>query len=294
MAPTARTAANASAVPQDAAEENFFLRFWGVRGTIACPGGEYVRYGGNTSCIEIRCGKRLLILDAGTGLRPLGVHLSKNGVIDADLLLTHTHLDHVAGLPFFLPIFKQGNSIRFWAGHLAGTMGLKDVIKRMLDAPLFPVPMSALGAKIKFCDFECGDTLEPHEGIVVRTAHLNHPNGATGYRIEFAGKSICYVTDTEHTGHGLDQNILKLIKGTDIFIYDSTYTEAEYPEFKGWGHSTWEEGAKLAEAAGVRTFVIFHHAPEHNDNFMDEIADSARRRLRDSVVVAREGLILRP
>ncbi len=273
---------------------DFHIRFWGVRGTIACPGGEFARYGGNTSCIEVRCGDRLVILDAGTGLRPLGVRLDKNGPVDADLLLTHTHIDHMAGIPFFMPFFKTGNTVRLRAGHLLQQgETLLATVKRIMTAPLFPVPMEAMGATIEFNDFKSGDPLDLGDGVVVRTAPLNHPNGATGYRVEFGGKSICYVTDTEHRDGALDQTILDLIAGTDIFIYDATYTDEEYPHYRGWGHSTWQEGARLAAAAGVGQYVIFHHAPEHTDNIMDEISDDARSKSAGSVV-AREGMILRP
>ena len=127
----------------------------------------------------------------------------------------------------------------------------------------------------------------------MRTAPLNHPNGATGYRLEFAGHSVCYITDTEHVSEQLDPNIVELIEGTDIFIYDSTYTDAEYPRYRGWGHSTWQEGVRLADAANVKLFVAFHHAPEHADETMDEIA-SALRRARPASSVAHEGMILRP
>lgn len=275
-------------------DADFYLRFWGVRGTIACPGPEFMRYGGNTSCIEVRCGKRLIILDAGTGLRPLGAVLDKNGPIKTELLLTHTHLDHIAGLPFFGPMFKAGNTIRMGAGHLQGQgETLRAVVKRIMAAPLFPVPMEALAADISFHDFEAGGAIELGPHVTVRTAPLNHPNGATGYRIEYGGKSICYITDTEHRQDGLDQTILDLIDGADVFIYDATYTDEEYPSFKGWGHSTWQEGMRLADAAKVGLYVVFHHAPEHPDNVMDDISDQVRQ-ARNRSVVAREGLILRP
>lgn len=270
------------------------VHFHGVRGTIACPGGEYIRYGGNTSCIEVRCGEHLIILDAGTGLRPLGVELSQNGTIDCDLLLSHTHLDHVAGLPFFVPLFNKGNKVRLSAGHLKDqNLTLRKTMQRLLGAPLFPVPFEALSAEIGFTDFSAGAAWELKPGVQVRTAPLNHPNGATGYRIEFAGRSMCYVTDTEHVEGELDRNILGLIEGADIFIYDSTYTEAEYPKFKGWGHSTWQEGVRLAEAAKVRLYIVFHHAPEHTDDMMDDIASAVRRRWPASAV-AHEGMILTP
>ena len=275
-------------------DADFFIRFWGVRGTIACPGPEFMRYGGNTSCIEVRCGKRLVVLDAGTGLRPLGAVLKKHAPIKAEILLTHTHLDHVAGLPFFEPMFSAGNTIRMGAGHLLQQgKTLKGVVKQIMEAPLFPVPLEALEADLSFHDFGVGQTIYLGEHVQVKTAPLNHPNGATGYRVEYGGRSVCYITDTEHFEDRLDETILGLIDGCDIFIYDATYTDDEYPAHRGWGHSTWQQGAKLAEAAGVGNYVVFHHAPEHTDNLMDQISDQVRS-LRGDSVVAREGLILRP
>jgi phosphoribosyl 1,2-cyclic phosphodiesterase len=269
------------------------VRFWGVRGSIACPGPETVRYGGNTSCVEIRCGDHLLIMDGGTGLRELGGALLKNGPINADLFYTHTHFDHICGLPFFGPAYVRGNKIRLWAGHLLPEHCLEDVLCGMMMAPLFPVPMSLLTTQVSFKDFRYGETLHPRAGITLRTGALNHPNGATGYRVEYGGKSVAYITDTEHRKTGLDQNVLALIEGADIFIYDSTYTEAEYPSHLDWGHSTWEEGVRLADAAKVKTFVIFHHDPSHDDAFMDQVGGAARK-LRPSTIVAREGMVLIP
>lgn len=275
------------------AGKDFYARFWGVRGSIPCPGPSTVRYGGNTSCVEIGCGGRSIILDAGTGIRELGDALMKNGQVDTDILFTHTHFDHIVGLPFFAPIYCAGNTVRLWSGHLLPEHRLEEVLCEMLMAPLFPIPMDVMAARKSFHDFRCGETFTLECGAVVKTGPLNHPNRATGYRIEFDGRTICYVTDTEHVDGELDQNILDLIAGADIFIYDSTYTEQEYPRFKGWGHSTWQAGVALADAAEVGTFVIFHHDPSHDDAFMDSVAEQACAK-REQTVVAREGMVLTP
>ena len=272
---------------------DFLVRFWGVRGSIACPGPETVRYGGNTACVEMRCGGHILIFDAGTGLRPLGLALMAEAPLDADLFLSHTHLDHIVGLPFFQPLFCPENRIRLWSGHLAPEHGLRDVICKMMTAPLFPVPVELLEAAAGYNDFACGATLTPKPGVVLRTAALNHPDCACGYRVEYKGKSVCYVTDTEHRAGGLDETILGLIAGADLVIYDSTYTDEEYPAFAGWGHSTWQEGVRLCDAAGVGTLVLFHHDPTHDDAVMDEIAAAAEA-ARPGTLVAREGCVLTP
>jgi phosphoribosyl 1,2-cyclic phosphodiesterase len=273
--------------------DEFYVRFWGVRGSIACPGPNTVRYGGNTSCLEVRCGPHLLIFDAGTGLRPLGSALATQGRSEADLFLTHTHFDHVCGLPFFVPFFLPGNKFRLWAGHLRPKFTLVEVVREMLIAPLFPVPPEIFKADIVYNDFKSGEELRPRPGVRLKTAPLNHPNGATGYRIEFDGRSICYLTDTEHLDGESDQNVLALIEGADIVSYDSTYADEEYPQYKSWGHSTWQECVRLCEAAAAKTAVIFHHDPGHDDAFMDRVAAEAQA-MRPGTIVAREGLVLRP
>lgn len=272
---------------------NFFVRFWGVRGSIPTPGAATVRYGGNTSCLEVRCGDRLLILDAGTGIRPLGAYLDRQGAVDADIYFTHTHVDHIQGLPFFSSAYKSGNVLRLWAGHLEPDYTLKQVLSEMMMEPLFPVPISIFGADITFSDFKCGQTLFPAPGVTLRTAALNHPNRATAYRIEYGGKSICYVTDTEHKPDAPDANVLRLIERADLVIYDSTYTDEEFPKFQGWGHSTWQEGVRLCAQAQAGRMVIFHHDPSHDDTFMDRVAAAAEA-ARPGTIVAREGLVVAP
>jgi phosphoribosyl 1,2-cyclic phosphodiesterase len=266
---------------------DFAVHFWGVRGSIACSGPRTARYGGNTSCVEVRCGERLLILDGGTGLRYLGNTLK--APIDADLFLTHTHFDHVAGLPFFKPFFEPKNSWRLWAGHLAEGTTLRRVLGEFMMAPLFPVPPQVFRARMEYREFKPGETLRPAPGIEVRTATLNHPDGATGYRVEYAGRSLCYLTDTEHVPGAPDRNILSLIAGADLVVYDSMYTDAEYGAYVGWGHSTWQEGVRLCKAAGAKRLAVFHHDPEHDDEMLDGIAREVAKELPGSVV-ARDGL----
>ncbi|WP_448205180.1 MBL fold metallo-hydrolase [Azospirillum sp. sgz302134] len=276
-----------------AAPPAFAVRFWGVRGSIASPGPQTVHYGGNTPCIEVRCGDALLVLDAGTGIRPLGEALMRQGPVDLDLLLTHSHLDHICGLPFFAPAFDAASSVRIWAGHLEPGRTIRSVLQGMMSPPLFPVPVEIFRADCSFQEFAAGDTLTLKPGVTVRTGRLNHPDEAVGYRIEFGGRSFCYVTDTEHPAEGRDPRILDLVRGADLLVYDSTYTDAEYPAHLGWGHSTWQECLRLADEAGVGRAVIFHHDPRRTDAQLDAIAAEAEA-LRPGTLVAREGMVLSP
>lgn len=274
-------------------DESFWLRFWGVRGSLASPGPETIRYGGNTPCLEVNCGSRVLVMDCGTGARRLGTELAERNVERFDIFFSHAHIDHLVGLPFFQPAQTEGTSITLWSGELDGGFDLRGAVSAMMQAPLFPLPLDALKADITFKVFRSGDRLEPHPGVEMLTCPLNHPNGATGYRINFDGRSVCYVTDTEHVPGAQDDAILGLVEDCDIMIYDSTFTEAEFDRRRGWGHSTWQEGVRLAELAGVKVFVAFHHDPWHDDDTMDEIAGQLEKR-RPGSLVAREGMVLVP
>ncbi|MEE2746428.1 MAG: MBL fold metallo-hydrolase, partial [Pseudomonadota bacterium] len=201
--------------------------------------------------------------------------------------LTHTHWDHINGFPFFAPAFDSKRKFVIMAGHLIDTGGIRSVFEAQMEQPVFPVPLKAMESQLEFFDFRAGDDLDigNKSKVKVSTAPLNHPNDATGYRFDYNGKSMCLITDTEHIPGKPDKNILELIEGADLVIYDSTYTEEEFISKVGWGHSTWEEGMKLCKMAGVKRLGIFHHDPEHDDNFMDNIAEEAAKAWEGNFVV---------
>jgi phosphoribosyl 1,2-cyclic phosphodiesterase len=265
------------------------VKFWGVRGSIACATPDHMKYGGNTSCIEIEAGDYRFVMDAGTGIRNFGNEFLKADIKESHLLLTHTHWDHINGFPFFVPAYDANRSIHIMAGHLKNQGGVQDVLSTQMHNPMFPVPLEAMQASLRFEDFEAGESFSLAKGVDIQTAALNHPNGATAYRINHGGKSVVYVTDTEHVPGKPDQNILGLIEGADLVIYDSTYTEEEFPAKVGWGHSTWEEGMRLCQAANVKRLAIFHHDPDHNDDFMDDLAKTAEKAWSGNFV-SREGM----
>lgn len=270
----------------------FKVKFWGVRGSIACPTPQHMAYGGNTACVEIAIGGKRIILDCGTGLRNLGHWFLRKDAKHAHILLSHSHWDHINGFPFFAPAFQPGYHFTMLAGHMyEQDCGIRDVIAGQMHEPTFPVPLEAMQSKIEFQDFTAGDRFPLLQGVNIRTAKLNHPNNATGYRIEYKGKSVCYVTDTEHIPGQMDQNILGLIEGADLVIYDSTYTDKEFPAKVGWGHSTWQEGVRLCQAANVKKLAIFHHDPDHEDAIMDRINAEASK-MWSGTMIARENLQL--
>lgn len=252
---------------------DFYIKFWGVRGTIPVVGKDFTRYGGNTSCVEVRCGGRQIVLDAGTGIRELGI---LTDVVHADILLSHTHLDHIQGLPFFKPLHSQGSNVALWAGHLLPNNTVEDVVSTIMKPPVFPLTLADVHSRVEFNDFVAGEQLQNEgfkkAGITIHTMPINHPDGATAYRIECSGKSVCYVTDIEHEPRKLNTKLVEFIKDADVFIYDSTFDDAEFNKYKGWGHSTWQEAVRLGEAAKVKKIIAFHHNPELTDNELDKRA----------------------
>ncbi|MBN9070639.1 MAG: MBL fold metallo-hydrolase [Rhizobiales bacterium] len=273
------------------AEETLKIHFWGVRGSVPVSGAEYGAYGGNTACIELTCGGRTLILDAGSGLRQAGEALTASGVAEADIFLTHSHYDHVIGLPFFTPLYDPKIRITLWCGHMSGRMTARELLGAFMSPPWFPVEVDSCTANLAYRDFVPGDVLAPAEDIAVRTAPLNHPGGCVGYRVEWAGRAVALVSDTEHMPGTLDPVILDFIRGADLVIYDTTYTDAEMQRFRGFGHSSWQQGIRLCEAAGAKRLALFHHDPARTDAQLAAIERDARERFAGAFA-ARDGLTL--
>ncbi|MBD1926938.1 MBL fold metallo-hydrolase [Trichocoleus sp. FACHB-90] len=272
----------------------FVVQFWGVRGSIPSPGKDTVRYGGNTSCVEMRVGGKRLIFDGGTGLRMLSKDLLKAKSVEAYMFFTHYHWDHIQGVPFFAPAYLEGNCFHI---HGAVPPDADSMKQHFCDRVLHsnsPVPLQELAADLKFYELVCGDTFKVDD-ITIETAPLNHPNGAMGYRVTWQGHTVFYCTDTEHLPDRPDENVLHLAREADVLIYDAMYTDEEYHNPKspkvGWGHSTWQEGVKVAEAAGVKRLAIFHHEPNHSDDFLDQIETHVQE-VSPGGFLAREGMIV--
>jgi phosphoribosyl 1,2-cyclic phosphodiesterase len=269
--------------------DTFSVTFWGVRGSLPTPGPETVEFGGNTACIEVRCGSRLLVFDAGTGLRQLGDALMAKGDQELDLFLSHGHYDHVIGLPFFQPLYRPESRVRLWSGPLAGQPSTRSLVEALMRPPFFPMEPSSFNARVDYRDVTPDGELDLGDGIVISFARLKHPDGCLGFRVAFGGRAFCYVADTEHVPGAPDPEVLALIERADLVVYDSSFTDEEFPGFVGFGHSTWQEGARLCERAGAGRLVIFHHAPSRADCDLRAIAVAAER-TRPGSIVAREGL----
>jgi phosphoribosyl 1,2-cyclic phosphodiesterase len=276
-------------------DDKMSIRFWGVRGSLATPGEHTVGVGGNTSCVEVRCGEQRFVFDAGTGMRGLGNEWAAEGPVDGTLILSHLHWDHIQGLPFFGPIYMGSTRLQI-VGSPAPELGVRDALARQMRPPTFPVHWDDLPSHLSYRSVRHGQVIPLGDGVELRAARLNHPGGGvTAYRLSWRGRSVVYATDTEHY-ECVDPVLRDLALGTDLLIYDSQYTPAEYrgdagPPKVGWGHSTWEAGVQLAEAAEVRRYALFHHDPGRSDEDVAALEKLAQARFRESFA-AREGLVV--
>lgn len=279
------------------------LRFWGVRGSIAVPGPETSRYGGNTSCVEISCpGHPTVVLDCGTGARPLGCDLFSRPEREVHLLFSHFHMDHIFGFPFFGPIFAPSFSITVSAPAFYAD-GPKDRISRYLDGVFHPLRLPDLPGRIEFDGVRPGKpfTRGPYE---ICAFALNHPGGACAYRVTLNGRSAVYVTDTAplaRPGEGLaggaepnsrEAQFIEFLRGADVVVFDAMFTYAEYLEKMTWGHSYPEYAVAVCAAADVRALYLFHHAPNATDPELDALAEHWAGHAPMRVLVAREGLVV--
>ncbi len=257
------------------------VTFWGVRGSIPSPGSNTAEVGGNTSCVEVRFGDELILLDGGSGLRAFAASL-KPGPLQATVLFSHYHWDHIQGVPFFVPLFHPETQVTLY-----GPAGLRAVLSRQMSGPTFPVGLDALQARIDYRIIEPGDTFEVGPAQV-RTMALSHPGGAVAYRLDHEGKALVYGLDHEHDDPAVNQRLAELAVGADLQIFDAMYSPQEYPQRVGWGHSTWREGVRLAGRAGVRHLALSHHDPGRTDEQVCDLEADAQEELAGAFA-AREG-----
>jgi len=269
-----------------------YFKFWGVRGSIATPEKDKLKYGGNTTCFElIDDDGNIIIFDAGSGIRKLGKYLvEKNNHRKINLFFTHYHWDHTQGLPFFAPIYRPDTELIMY-GAKRGKMGIKEALGGQLSKLYFPVSLDHMSANKQFIDLQRDEKITIGNNVIY-WRNLNHPQGCFGFRIENKNRIIAISTDNEHIPGKISENVSFLAQDSDIFIYDCNYTDEEYQNgHQGWGHSTPQEGIKIAKKAKAKKFVLFHHDPSHPDDFLDKMVNETKKLFPNSIG-AKEGLVL--
>lgn len=267
-------------------EDRIHMVFWGVRGTLPVPGPDSLHYGGNTSCVSLEFARGpLFVFDAGTGIKTLSDRLmaARHSRIDAKIFISHPHWDHINALPFFAPLYMRGNSVEI-LGPCQGSKCVEDFIKEQMDGVYFPITAQEFGAQVSYGNLREGGM--QIDGITVRTMLLNHPGHCLGYRVEYAGRVVCYITDNElypeSTGlrdTGYISKLAEFVADADALITDTTYTDDEYKTHVNWGHSPLSEVVNLAHRANVKTLYLFHHDPDQNDEAISLKQQAARSRL---------------
>lgn len=271
--------------------DRYRLTFWGVRGTVPTSSSGQMRYGGNTSCLAADLGEAgHLVLDCGTGLRLLGNRMTgQPGPQRYHIFLSHYHLDHVIGIPFFHPLYDKNTTITFY-GFSPGGRPIRDVLEGLMTPPYFPVELKKVPSKVDYVTTD-GETRKVGD-VTVSALGLNHPNGCHAYRLEHGDRRIVYATDHEHGVKETDDALVRFAAGADHLIYDAMYQEKEYEHLRrGWGHSTWYAAIRIALSAKAKNLVLFHHNPDHTDEELERILRLAREEVPNAQIAA-EGLEL--
>jgi len=274
------------------------VKFWGTRGSIPAPGLGTLKYGGNTACVEVRCGEELIIIDAGSGIVGLGTELSKEMPVKASILFSHLHWDHIQGIPFFGPAYMSGNEFKLYGSKDWDTK-LEYALRLQMQSPSSPASLAGLRAKMEYIDvIEDGAAFKvgSKDQITVRSVELNHPNRSFALRIEYSGKNLVYASDTNNVQKP-DEKLVELARGTDLLIHDAQYTNEEYYGLKNgiskqtYGHSTPEAAAKVAAAANVKKLFLFHHDFLHDDATIERMVQVASA-IFPNTAAASEGMVI--
>jgi phosphoribosyl 1,2-cyclic phosphodiesterase len=273
---------------------DFLVQFWGVRGQISSPGKDTIRYGGNTSCVEMRVGKKRLIFDCGSGLRVLGTNLLSQMPVEAHIFLTHCHWDSIQGFPFFTPAFIPGNRFHIYGAQASNGAPMEQRLDRQMLAPNFPVPLKVMQSELKFYELTSGNKILLDE-VTVEPILLNYSYRAMGYRVSWGGFSVVYATARSHYPDNLDQNLLHLASGADLLILDAPATislkDILQSKARFWQDDLWQTGMTTAKAAGVKRMVMSRFNPDHDDDLLDKMEKQLQLAFPNDLL-AREGMIL--
>jgi phosphoribosyl 1,2-cyclic phosphodiesterase len=272
--------------------DNFFIKFLGVRGSIPCASKKFERYGGNTSCVLAHAGNSLVVFDSGSGIKDVSEYVDKHRIKKIHLFLTHLHLDHILGMPFFKPMWDKNIEIIIYCGTAEPFGGVLNTLINFFTPPYFPVPFNKWSGHIKCIDFKPFQNFILEDGVIVETCALNHPNGSVGYKISHKNKSVCYITDHEHGNQTVDKNLEEFVRETDVLIYDASYDDYKYEHGrKGWGHSTWQKACELMEVSNIKQVALFHHDPDLHDDAMDALKDEVEETY-DNVFIAHQDQVI--
>lgn len=268
----------------------FKITFWGVRGSLPVAKSDFMKYGGATPCIEVNVGGHLLIFDAGSGIHQLGRELSSLGQrVNAHLFFSHVHWDHIQGIPFFGPAFESGHTIHFYGEEKNG-LSIREQLAGMLKEPYWPVGLETMQAELIFHSITENEQIPLGPSLTIHAMRGNHPGQTLLYRVTYGDRTFCYISDYEHMDTDVDPKLIEFVRNADVLVFDAAYSDEEYyglngnvPK-KGWGHSTWQHGCKLAQLAGVKQLLLFHHELNRTDEELDIIEKNARLQFANTSV----------
>ena len=275
-------------------DADFVVQFWGVRGKVSTPGKQTIRYGGNTSCVEMRVGSKRLVFDGGSGLRVLGNNLLAQMPMAVHIFFTNCHWDSIQGFPFFTPGFIPGNCFHIYGAEASNGASMEQRLSCQMEGPNFPVPLQVMKSELKFYNLTSGDKVSLDD-VTVETIMLNSSHHSMGYRVTWQGRSVVYAIDRSYYSDRIDQNLLHLARQADLLILDAPNTISTEDALKSspilWKDELWQTGIATAKAAGVKRIVMSRYNPDYDDDFLDKMEQQLQSVFPNDLL-AREGMIV--
>lgn len=271
--------------------DDLTVTFWGPRGTLSCSGPAYQEFGGHTVCVSALWGDHLVIFDTGSGLYNLGQWVfAQDRILKISIFVSHYHMDHIVGYPFFGPAWNKNYSIDVYGGNLENLGGVEHFFTKTICHPIFPISLKIMAADMRYHDIAAGQTISLSDELSVVPLALNHPGGSLGYKLISPKGSVCYITDHEHKIGEVNQPLIDFTHKSKLTIYDSTYDDDTFAPKLGWGHSTWQEALRLQKAAQIEQMAIFHHDPSATDTHLNALSEKISKDTQ--AFVAKQGQVL--